>query len=101
MAKHNLNISPQSSASVSTSSIMLLLLGGAGGENQALSTPSLDHAFPDTRATTDDGTHALTRTRSRHAHLLRGMVDTLDAAVFDDAVEFMFNQFGEELPQAR
>ncbi|XP_063852947.1 uncharacterized protein LOC135095779 [Scylla paramamosain] len=52
---------------------------------------SMDHGFPDARTTT----HA------RHGHLLHGMLGDLESYVFDDVVEFLFQQLGEELPQAR
>lgn len=78
--------------------VLLALMGHTGRTSSAPNTGALDHAFPDTRAT---NTHAHAKAHARHAHLLRGMVDTLDATVFDDTVEFLFRQFGEEPPQAR
>ncbi|MPC38605.1 hypothetical protein E2C01_032116 [Portunus trituberculatus] len=60
-------------------------------ESNPTPTP-IDHAFSDARTIT---THA------RHGHLLHGMMGDLESYVFDDVVEFLFQQLGEELPQAR
>lgn len=90
----------QASASLATASVVALLvvMGNTGRAIPAPNTGSLHHAFPSTRAH-NANTHA--KPYARHAHLMRGMVDSLDSAVFDDTVEFLFSQFGEEMSQAR
>ncbi|XP_045115738.1 uncharacterized protein LOC123507142 [Portunus trituberculatus] len=69
--------------------MMMVIMGKA--ESNPTPTP-MDHAFPNARTIT---THA------RHGHLLHGMLGGLESYVFDDVVEFLFQQLGEELPYAR
>ncbi|MPC75330.1 hypothetical protein E2C01_069716 [Portunus trituberculatus] len=57
---------------------------------------SMDHGFPNAHTNT-----TTTTTHARHGHLLHGMLGNVDSYVFDDVVEFLFQQLGEELPQAR
>lgn len=100
MAKHDKPKIPlQASASLAAASVVvaLVVMGHTGRASPAPSPGSLHHAFPDTRA---HNTNTYAKTYARHAHLLRGMVDSLDSAVFDETVEFFFRNFGEELPQA-
>ncbi|XP_045111353.1 uncharacterized protein LOC123504618 isoform X2 [Portunus trituberculatus] len=54
---------------------------------------SMDQSFPEP--------HTTTPTHARHGHLLHGMLGDLESYVFDDVVEFLFQQLGDELPQAR
>ena len=74
---------------VKTIVMMMVIMGVA----ESIPTPtSMDHSFPDAHTTTS---HA------RHGHLLHGMLGDLESYVFDDVVEFLFHQLGEEMPQAR
>ncbi|XP_045115095.1 uncharacterized protein LOC123506786 [Portunus trituberculatus] len=74
-----------------TMKIMMMAIIIGVIESNPTPTP-IDHAFSDARTIT---THA------RHGHLLHGMMGDLESYVFDDVVEFLFQQLGEELPQAR
>ena len=74
--------------------IVGVVMGVADSSPTPLLTP-MEHAFPDIRGES----HAYSA--ARHAHLLGGVMGGVESFVFDDVVEFMFQQLGEAPPEGR